>query len=131
MRRREILALLGGSTVVWDLSVRAQPASMPVVGFLGSASPDKWTSRTRAFLAGLSEAGFVEGKNVGIEYRWAEDRNDRLPMLAAELVARKVNAIVVLGNTRSALAARDATPTIPIVFRVAANPVELGLVASL
>src|SRR4051812_18912144 len=124
MRRREIL-IFGGFAAAWPVSVRAQPAAMPLVGFLGSASPDKWTSRTRAFLAGLSEAGFGEGKNVGIEYRWAEARNDRLPMLAAELVARKVDAIVVLGNTRSALAARDATATIPIVFRVAANPVEL------
>ena len=131
MRRREVLAFVGGCAIAWPFSVHAQASANPVVGFLGSASPQQWASRTRAFLAGLAEAGFVEGKGVAIEYRWAEGRNDRLPALAADLVARKVDAIAVLGSTASALAARDATTTIPIVFRVAANPVELGLVASL
>jgi putative ABC transport system substrate-binding protein len=110
--------------------LRAQQG-VPVIGFLGSASPDQWTSRTRAFLEGLGEAGFVDGQNVVVEYRWAEGRNERLPALAADLVDRKVVAIAVLGNTSSALAARDATSSVPIVFRLAVNPMELGLVTSL
>lgn len=104
---------------------------MPVVGLLGSASPGQWAARLNAFRQGLGEAGYAEGKNVAIEYRWAEDHNDRLPALADDLVRRSVSVIVVLGNTTSTLAAKAATATIPIVFRVAVNPVELGLVASL
>src|SRR5690242_6613177 len=115
MKRRDVVAGLG-ATVAWPRWATAQ--GMPVIGFLGSASPGQWTSRKRAFLGGLAEAGFVEGKNVAIEYRWADGHNDRLAELAAELVGRHVNAIVVLGNTPSALAARDATVTVPIVFRV-------------
>ena len=100
-----------------------------MIGFLGSESPDLWADRLHAFREGLSETGFLEGTTVAIEYRWAESRNERLPALAADLVRQKVATIVVLGNTTSALAAKAATTTIPIVFRVAGNPVDVGLVA--
>ena len=130
MRRREFIAAIAGAAS-WN-SAHGQPQRQPpLVGFLGSASQAEWQGRTRAFLDGLAEAGFVEGKDFSIEWRWAEGRNARLPVLARDLVDRKVAAIAVLGNTQSALAAKDATSTIPIVFRVAANPVETGLVGSL
>src|SRR5262249_58720988 len=103
----------------------------PVIGVLGSESPDGYTDRLRAFREGLGETGYVERRNVTIEYRWAEGRNDRLPPLAAELVQQQVTLIATLGNTASTLAAKTATSTIPIVFRIAADPVEVGLVASL
>lgn len=131
MRRRTLLGGLAGTSVLRWRSARAQSGSMPVIGFLGSASPDQWARRTQAFLNGLAEAGFVEGSSVSVEYRWAHGRNERLPLLAVELVDRRVTAIAVLGTTASAIAARNATTTIPIVVRVAANPVELGLVASM
>jgi putative tryptophan/tyrosine transport system substrate-binding protein len=109
----------------------AQQSAVPVVGLLGSASPAFYEDRLRAFRQGLSETGFDEGRNVIIEYRWSGSRNDQLPALAADLVRQQVAAMVALGNTASALAAKAATSSIPIVFRIAANPVEAGLVASL
>ena len=130
MRRREFIAAIAGAAS-WNFAHGQPQRQPPLVGFLGSASQAEWQGRTRAFLDGLAEAGFVEGKDFSIEWRWAEGRNARLPVLARDLVDRKVAAIAVLGNTQSALAAKDATSTIPIVFRVATNPVETGLVSSL
>jgi putative tryptophan/tyrosine transport system substrate-binding protein len=126
VRRREFMAGIAGAAL-WPVAAPAQPAT-PVIGILGSAVPRQWTARLRAFREGLAEIGYVEGRNVAIEYRWAEGRNERLPALAADLVAANVAVIVVLGNTHSAVAAKAATATIPIVFRIAADPVEFGLV---
>jgi putative tryptophan/tyrosine transport system substrate-binding protein len=130
MRRREVLAIFGGAVVAWPLDGRAQQKPMPVIGVLNTGSPGSSAPFIAAFLQGLSEAGYVEGQNVAIEYRWAEGHYDRLPALAADLVGRKVD-LIMASSPPSALAAKSATSTIPIVFRHGGDPVGDGLVASL
>ena len=131
MRRRQFIALLGGAAAVWPWAVRAQQPGIPVIGFLGTTFATERPERLAALRQGLGEVGFVEGKTVAIEYRWAENRTDRLPDLALELVRRQVAVIVVAGSVPAIRAAKSATTTIPIVFSVPGDPVELGLVSSL
>jgi putative ABC transport system substrate-binding protein len=131
MRRRDLIKVVAGSAITWPLVTRAQQAMLPTIGFLSSSSPGLYARRLQAFHQGLAEAGYVAGQNVTIEYRWAEGKHDQLAALAAELVQRHVALIVAAGGTPVAMAAKAATPTIPIVFGVGADPVKLGLVKSL
>jgi putative ABC transport system substrate-binding protein len=131
MRRREFLGAIGGMTAAWPLVAGAQQSTVPTIGFVGSASPELFANRVKAVRQGLSEAGYTEGRNVAIEFRWARGRNDLLPALVADLVSRQVSVIVTAGGLPAARAAKAATTSIPIVFQTGLDPVQVGLVKSL
>src|SRR5262249_13362997 len=131
VRRRDFITLLGGAAAGWPLGARAQQPAMPVIGYLHSASPEPYSPMVAAFRQGLAEAGYVDGQNVTIDYRWAESQFNRLPALAAELVARRPAILVAAGGDVSAVAAKAATTTVPIVFTIGGDPVAYGLVSNL
>jgi putative ABC transport system substrate-binding protein len=131
VRRREFITLLGGATASWPVAGRAQQTAMPLIGILGTASPEANSGRLRAFYDGLQVAGFKEGQNVKSEYRWAEEGSGQIPEMAAQLLDHKVAVLVAAGGTLTALAAKAATTSVPIVFGIAGDPVGLGLVATL
>lgn len=131
MSRRAFIGRLAGGALAAPLTTRAQPTKMPVIGFLNGFSLGEWAHAVAAFHKGLNETGYVEGRNVAIEYRWADGQFDRLPALAAELVRRQVTVLVTTGGSVTARAAKAATSTIPIVFGVGIDPIKLGVVASL
>jgi putative tryptophan/tyrosine transport system substrate-binding protein len=131
MRRRKFITLMGGAAVAWPLAARAQQTAMPLIGILATASPEANGGRLRAFREGLQAAGYVEGQNVKTEYLWAEQGSGRIPELAAQLLDHKVAVLVAAGGTVTALAAKASTSSVPIVFGIAGDPVDLGLVATL